>query len=197
MSDRDTAAGGGPLHNLQDLYNHELSELHDCETLLIEALPKFAACAASRRLAEALEHHVDETKRQRERLERMFDDLGAQPSGANCEGMQGIVAEADQLLESVIDEPTRDIALLRAAGRIEHYELASYSAARTHADLLGLREHVRLFDLTLAEEAAAGRRLLAVGQSLHPHAAPPDDAYEAPLPQIPSDESSGAPRVPA
>jgi ferritin-like metal-binding protein YciE len=197
MTRADKAARGVPRPHLQALYSHELSELHDCESQLIEVLPKFAARAGSRRLAEVLKHHVDETRRQRERLERIFADLGAQPTGACCEGMQGIVAETDQLLDVVPDEPTRDFALLRAAGRIEHYELASYSAARAHADLLGFREHVRLFELTLAEEAAAGRRLVAVGQSLDPPVSADGPAYAAPLPNLPGNESSGAPRVPA
>lgn len=155
------------LANLRELYVNELSDLHDSETQLIESLPKLAARARSPRLAKLLESHLDDTRRHRERLELLFEELGEKPAGVTCEGMQGIVSEGAELLEADGDGPTIDAGLIAMAARTEHYEMAGYEAARQHAAALGFGEQARVLQQTLDEEGAANRRLGSLADALH------------------------------
>jgi ferritin-like metal-binding protein YciE len=156
------------LENLRELYVHELNGLHDSETQLIEALPKLAARASSPRLAKLLESHLDESRRHRERLERIFEELGEEPSGVTCEGMRGIVSEGAALLDAHVgDGPTIDAGLLTMVARTGHYEIAGYEALRQHAAALGFEEHARLLRQSLDEEGAAHRRLGSLADVLH------------------------------
>lgn len=156
--------------NLNDLYIHELKDLYDAESKLIEALPKMAAKASSPALKEAFEEHVDQTRQQRQRIEQIMEDLGEDPEGEVCAGMQGLIKEGQSILSASGDEDAVDAALIAAGNRVEHYEIAGYGAARTHAQVLGYDEHAELLQQTLDEEGAADEKLTAIAEDLNAEA---------------------------
>jgi ferritin-like metal-binding protein YciE len=151
------------LQSLDDVLIDQLADLYDAEHQLVEALPKMAAAATDMQLREAFEHHLDETQEHVRRLERVFQDVGA--SGAateHCEGMEGLVKEGEQAISAQGEPMARDAALIAAAQRVEHYEIAAYGTARTLADQAGLGEARDLLDQTLDEEAKADKLLTKI-----------------------------------
>lgn len=147
------------LNSLDDLLLHELKDLHSAEKQLTKALPKMAKAASSPKLRQAFERHLGETEQQLERLERIFERLEAKPGRHKCKAMEGLIEEGSELIKEDGEPAVKDAALIAAAQRVEHYEIAGYGAARTYAEMLGHSEAARLLQTTLDEEKATDAKL--------------------------------------
>jgi ferritin-like metal-binding protein YciE len=137
----------------------ELRDIYHAEKQLVKALPKMARAAKSTKLREAFEHHLEETKGQVERLEQVFEKLDARSSGKRCEAMEGLIDEAKELIEEIATPEVLDAALIMAAQKVEHYEIASYGAACSLAKLLGEDDAAKLLHESLEEEKKADETL--------------------------------------
>lgn len=148
------------LDNMKKLFVHELKDLHDAEQQILEALPKMAERARHQELKAAFEEHRQQTEGHVRRLERIFDDLGERPGGVTCKGIRGIIAESEEeILDDKVDDDVRDAAMIAAAQRVEHYEMAAYGSARTYALMMDQAEHAELLQQTLDEEGETDHKL--------------------------------------
>jgi ferritin-like metal-binding protein YciE len=150
-----------PLGSLQDVLQEQIEDLYSAENQLVEALPKVAAAAQSEDLKKALTNHLAETRGHVQRLDEILGQMGVSPS-THCKGMEGLLAEGDEIIGESGDPLAKDAALIAAAQRVEHYEIAGYGTARTLADELGLDTAVDLLDQTLDEEANADKLLTKI-----------------------------------
>jgi ferritin-like metal-binding protein YciE len=155
------------LESLTDLLIEELRDLYDAEQQLLKALPKVAEAAFSGELREAMQLHLEQTRGQVERLEKIFTTLKVPSKGKRCRAMQGLIEEAEELLEKErsADPTVLDAALIMAQQKVEHYEIAGYGCARTFARTLGAKEAERLLQQTLDEEAETDRKLTLLAES--------------------------------
>jgi len=140
------------LESLQDLYLEQLRDLHSAEEQIIEALPKMIEQAQNPELRQGFEKHLNQTKEQLRRLEQIGQRTGQKLGSHTCKGMQGLIEEGEELMKERADSDVLDAALIAAAQRIEHYEMAGYGCARTYARLLGLEDDAQLLQQTLNEE---------------------------------------------
>jgi len=150
------------IESLKDVLIHELNDLYSAEDQLIEALPQMAEAASSSELQDAFQQHLDETRDHRERIQHIFGELGQRRTGIECEGMKALIAEGEKIIKSSGDAAARDAALIGAAQRVEHYEIAAYGTARPLAGELGLSEAESLLDQTLEEEGQADKLLTKI-----------------------------------
>ncbi len=155
------------INSLHDLYVSELKDLYDGENRIIKALPKMADAANSSELRSAFEQHLQQTQRQVERLERIFEQLNESPKGKKCKGLEGIIDEGEDAIDDVEDSPASvcDAALIAAAQRVEHYEIAAYGTVRTYAQQLGHQEQAQLLNETLQEEGETDKKLTSLAES--------------------------------
>ena len=144
---------------LHDLFIDELRDAYDGEKQLIKALPKMAKASSNAQLRAAFESHLNQTRGQVTRLEKVFASLGEKPRGKHCEGLAGIIKEGDSVLEEDFDDMTRDAAIIAAAQRAEHYEMAAYGTLVAWARIMGHTTAARLLQLNLNEEGAADQKL--------------------------------------
>jgi ferritin-like metal-binding protein YciE len=147
------------LDSMHDLFLEELKDVYNAEKQITKALPKMAKTASSPKLAKAFEKHLAQTEKQIERLERIFERLGESPRGKVCKGMQGLLEEGKETMGEDGDDAVIDAALIAAAQRVEHYEIAAYGCLRTYAGLLGHDFAVKLLEQTLKEEEATDELL--------------------------------------
>jgi ferritin-like metal-binding protein YciE len=154
------------LDSLHDLYVNELKDLYNAENQLLKALPKMAKAASSPELQAAFTEHLEVTRGQVERLETIFADLGVSPKGKKCVAMEGLVEEGKEVIEEDGEPAVIDAALIAAAQKVEHYEMAGYGCARTFAQLLGYDEAVTLLQETLDEEGEADKKLTELAESV-------------------------------
>lgn len=154
------------LENLQDLLVNELQDLYNAENQIIKALPKMIKKASSEELRTAFEDHLQQTEQQVSRLEQAMGLLDVPVKGKKCMGMQGIIEEGKELMEEDATDDVMDAALIAAAQKVEHYEIASYGAVRSYAGLLGLDEVQELLSTTLAEEEETDRKLTGIAEGL-------------------------------
>jgi ferritin-like metal-binding protein YciE len=154
------------LETLKDLYIHELKDLYSAEKQLTKALPKMANAASSERLADGFRLHLDQTEEHVNRLEKILERQDANPRGAKCRGMEGLIEEGEEMIEEDAEDEVRDAGLIAAAQRVEHYEIAGYGCARTYAELLGDSEGARLLQQTLDEEGATNKKLTELAKTL-------------------------------
>lgn len=150
------------LQSLDDVLLEQLADLHSAETQLVQALPQVAKSASTPELRTALEDHLEQTRGHVRRLEEAFSQLGTTIPKDHCEGMEGLLKEGDQIIAAKGDPAAKDAALIAAAQRVEHYEIAGYGTARTLADQLGHDDVKRLMKETLDEEAAADEKLTKI-----------------------------------
>jgi ferritin-like metal-binding protein YciE len=150
---------------MHDLFVQELKDLYSAETQLIRALPKMAKAASTDSLREAFEEHLQVTKEQKNRLDRIFKELEGSPRGKSCKAMQGILEEGKDALTLDADDAVRDAALIASAQRVEHYEIAGYGTVRTMAELLGYDEIAAELEQTLEEEQETDERLTEIAES--------------------------------
>ena len=150
--------------NLKDLFQEELKDIYNGESQILKTLPKLIRAAQSDELRDALEQHLEETEGQKQRLEKIFSNLGIPAKGKTCEGLMGIIAEGDATLDEVGDAAT-DAAIVAAAQKVEHYEMATYGTLRTWAEQLGHDDAVTLLEQSLEEEKAADQKLTQLAES--------------------------------
>jgi ferritin-like metal-binding protein YciE len=148
--------------SLRELYISELQDLYNAEMQLVKALPKMAKAATSAQLRQTSEHVS--------RLEQIFEQLGKKPSGKKCLAMVGLVKEGKETMGEDYPENVMDAAIIGAAQRVEHYEMAAYGTARAFAELLGESDHVTLLNQTLEEEKQADKKLTDLSQEINPKA---------------------------
>jgi ferritin-like metal-binding protein YciE len=153
------------MKSLNDLYVEELKDLYSAETQLVEALPLMAEGATDKELKAAFKDHLKVTKEQVKRLDQIFKGLGESPEGKTCKGMKGLIAEGNEALKEIKDPEVRDAALIAAAQRVEHYEIAGYGTARTFARRLGHTQAATLLDTTVKEEGQADHLLTQIAES--------------------------------
>jgi ferritin-like metal-binding protein YciE len=153
------------LNNLEDLFINQLEDLYDAEKRIIDALPKMAEAASSPLLANAFRDHLRQTENQVRRLDDVFRSIGREPNRETCDGMKGIIEEGEKFIKAKGNENVRDAALITAAQRVEHYEMAGYGTVRTFARELGHKDAVRLLDQTLEEEKRTDKKLTELAES--------------------------------
>ena len=154
-----------PVTSVDDIFLMELQDIYSAEKQLEEALPKQAEAAGSETLRKLFTEHTEQTRGQIERLEQIFEMLDEEPGDESCEAMEGLVEEAEQIMEEVDQPELRDVALIAAAQKVEHYEMASYGTLRTLAESMGLKEAASLLEKTLDEEKRTDARLTKVAES--------------------------------
>ena len=153
------------LKTLEDLFVHELRDLYSAEKQLVKGLPKMAHAASSRKLREGFEEHQEQTKVHVERLEQIFKELELVSRASKCTAMEVLIEEGESLIAENADECVKDAALIGAAQKIEHYEIASYGTLRTWANILGYSVAVTLLQETLDEEKEAHSKLNDLAES--------------------------------
>lgn len=154
------------MDSLRDLYVDELKDLYNAESQLVKALPKMAKKASAPELKRAFEDHLGQTRKHVERLERIFKDLGEKPTGKTCKAMKGLVEEGKEIIDEDGDGSVLDAALIGAAQRVEHYEIAGYGTVRTFASLLGEENAAGALQKTLDEEGAADKKLTGLAETI-------------------------------
>ena len=154
------------MDSLKDLYIDELKDLYNAENQLLKALPKMAKKASAPQLKKAFLDHLAQTEGHVTRLEKIFKALGEKPTGKTCKAMKGLVEEGKEIIEEDGDASVLDAALIGAAQRVEHYEMAGYGVVRTFAGLLGEDEAMGLLQRTLNEEGETDKKLTKLAESV-------------------------------
>jgi ferritin-like metal-binding protein YciE len=153
------------VKSVNDLLLDELRDIYHAEKQLVKALPKMAKKAKSDDLRQAFEHHLDETKGHVERLDQVFQQLDARSDGQRCKAMEGLIEEAKEMMDDVTTPEVLDAAMITAAQKVEHYEIASYGSVCALAEALGHKDAARLLEETLNEEKAADQKLNQIALS--------------------------------
>ena len=152
------------LSSLTKELQEQIRDLYSAEVQLVKALPKVAKAATTASLREAFEGHLEETKTHVTRLEKVADLLEIKPTGKTCKAMEGLIAEGKEAIGEEGDETVIDVALIAAAQRIEHYEIAAYGTARAIAEHLGRKDVAKILQQSLNEEGAADKKLTAISE---------------------------------
>jgi len=150
------------IQNMDDLLLHGLQDIYYAENQIVKALPKLIDNATNRDLTKGLKNHLQETKKQIERLDQVFKKLGKQPEGAKCPAIDGLIEEGDEIAGEVADKEVLDAAIVGAAQAVEHYEIARYGTLIAWADSLGHDDIVSFLNNNLNEEKAADKKLSTV-----------------------------------
>ena len=154
------------MDSLKDLYIDELKDLYNAENQLLKALPKMAKKASAPELKRAFQEHLAQTEGHVNRLEKIFKGLGEKPTGKTCKAMKGLVEEGKEIIEEDGDDAVLDAALIGAAQKVEHYEIAGYGVARTFASLLGEEDAMESLQRTLNEEGETDKKLSQIAESV-------------------------------
>jgi ferritin-like metal-binding protein YciE len=154
-------------NSLRALYIDELRDIYNAEKQLTKALPKMAKAASSEELRNGFTEHLEQTKGHVERLEQIFEALGERPSGKKCAGMEGLVEEGSEIMNEDFEGSVMDAALISAAQRVEHYEMAAYGSVIAFAEELGESEHVSPLQQTLEEEKQTDEKLTELSKDIN------------------------------
>lgn len=154
------------LNTLHDLLVHNVKDLYSAETQLVKALPKMAKAATDPELVDAFKTHLEETKGHVERLKQIGELLEATPRGVTCKAMKGLVEEGAETIEEEAEPSIKDLALITAAQKVEHYEISGYGSAIALAEALGLKDVQELFRATLDEEGTTDKNLTALATKI-------------------------------
>jgi ferritin-like metal-binding protein YciE len=154
------------IESLDQLLHEQLRDIYDAEKQLVKALPKMAKATDSEELREAITEHLEVTKGHVQRLEQVFEKLGTKAKGKTCAGMKGLIEEGEEVVGHDAASQMKDLGIIAAAQRVEHYEIAVYGTARTFAERLGNEEVAELLQETLTEEEEADERLTEISESL-------------------------------
>jgi ferritin-like metal-binding protein YciE len=157
-------------NNLKSLYVDELRDLYSSEQQLIKAIPKMAKAANSDTLRKGFEEHLEQTRGHATRLEQILRGLGEPVKGKKCKGMAGIVAEGGEMMSEDFQGALLDAALISAAQRVEHYEIAAYGAVHAYATLMGETEAAALLQQTLDEEKETDQKLTELSEEINSEA---------------------------
>ena len=155
------------LKTLDDLFVHELQDLHNAEKQLLKALPKMAKAANCEKLRQGFEEHLAQTEQHVERLEKIFEQLDKKAGRTKCDAMQGLIEEGQKMIDQDAEPAVKDAGLIAAAQRVEHYEIAGYGCVRTYAELMGLKDEARVLQTTLDEEAATDQKLTEASRKIN------------------------------
>jgi ferritin-like metal-binding protein YciE len=155
------------VDSMEKLLVSEIKDLYSAENQITKALPRMAKAASNSQLRTAFEHHLKETEQQIQRLEQICEILGASPKGKTCAGMKGLLEEGSETMQEAQEGPVRDEAMIAAAQRVEHYEMAAYGTVRTYAERIGNQQIARLLEKTLEEEKAADQKLTQISEKVH------------------------------
>src|SRR5580700_6284369 len=158
--------------SLRELYVDELRDLYNAETQLVKALPKMAKASSNAELRQGFEEHLRQTSEHVSRLEQIFDMLGEKPTGRKCLGMEGLVKEGAETMQQDYEDAVMDAAIIGAAQRVEHYEIAGYGTVRAFAELMGESEHVSLIEQTLRQEKETDHQLSQLAREINAQAVP-------------------------
>jgi ferritin-like metal-binding protein YciE len=153
------------LDSLEPLFVEELRDIYNAENQLTKALPKMAKAASSEELKSAFQEHLEQTKEHMERLEEIFEEMGKKPTGKTCKAMKGLVEEGSEMMQEDGEDSVIDAAIIAAAQKIEHYEIASYGTVRAWAEQLGKDDAVDLLQQTLDEESETNEKLTELAES--------------------------------
>jgi len=153
------------MDNLRELLVDELKDIYNAEQQLTKALPRMAKKASNPQLKDAFETHLRETEGHVDRLEQVFEALGEKAKGKTCPAMKGILEEGKEVMGEDMEDDVMDAALIAAAQKVEHYEIASYGSVRSWAQLLGEREAAKLLQQTLDEEGKTDKLLTKLAES--------------------------------
>jgi ferritin-like metal-binding protein YciE len=163
---------------LKELYIDELRDIYNAETQLVKALPKMAKASTSDELRSGFESHLEQTRGHVQRLEGIFDALDEKPTGKKCAGMRGLVKEGEEIMDEDFEGEVMDAALISAAQRVEHYEIAAYGCVRSWAELLGENEAAALLKKTLEEEKETDQKLTELSEKINVEAKGQDEEGE-------------------
>lgn len=153
------------IKTLEDLFIHDLSDVYSAEKQISRALPKMARAATDEKLVSAFKQHLEETQGQIERLDQLVESTdGVRIKRMKCHALEGLVEEAQEIIDSVEAGPVRDAGLIGAAQKVEHYEIATYGTLRALALKLGYKEAARLLGETLEEEKATDEKLTVIAE---------------------------------
>jgi ferritin-like metal-binding protein YciE len=152
-------------HPLHELFEDQIKDLYSAENQILKALPKMAKNSTNAQLRTAFERHLEETRGHVARLEQIADELKFTPKGKKCKGAEGLIEEGKDVMGE-FDEDTLDAGIIGAAQKVEHYEIAAYGTARTHAELLGYKKAARLLQQTLDEEERTDKKLTQIAESV-------------------------------
>jgi ferritin-like metal-binding protein YciE len=177
--------------SLRQLYIDELKDLYSAETQMVKALPKMAKASSNAELRQGFEDHLRQTSEHVSRLEQIFEMLEEKPTGKKCLGMEGLIKESSETMRESYADALMDAALIGAAQRVEHYEIAGYGTVRAFADLLGQSEHVSLIEQTLQEEKQTDDKLTQLAERINSEAS---QAVEETQSRQTSKQSKGASR---
>lgn len=155
---------------LRELYIDELKDIYNAETQLVKALPKMAKASSSDELRAGFEAHLEQTKEHVERLEQVFEMLNESPKGKKCAGMEGLVEEGSEVMKEDFEGAVMDAALIGAAQRVEHYEIAAYGTVIAFAETLGQNDQVSLLESTLNEEKETDEKLTTLAGQINQEA---------------------------
>jgi ferritin-like metal-binding protein YciE len=156
--------------SMRQLYIDELRDLYNAETQLVKALPKMAKASSNAELRQGFEEHLRQTSEHVSRLEQIFEMLDEKPTGKKCLGMEGLVKEGAETMKEDYEDEVMDAAIIGAAQRVEHYEIAGYGTVRALADLMGEDEHVSLLEQTLEEEKQTDEKLTQLAETINSQA---------------------------
>ena len=177
------------IQNLRDLWIDELKDLYHAENQILKALPKMAKSAVDKELRRAFKGHLEQTRGHVKRLDQIFKLIGVPAKGKLCKGMEGIIAEGKAMLEMDLPKPVGDAALIAAAQRVEHYEIAAYGTVRTYAEVLGEADAAKLLEATLKEEKATDETLTGIAEQVNADAV--ERNSKAQIAAAPSQNSNG------
>jgi len=152
------------VKNLDELFVDTLKDLYDAEQQIVKALPKMIDQANSSDLKQSFKEHLDVTHRQIDRLDQIFKELKTTSKGKRCVGMEGLIKEGDEVMKEAADPMVRDAALIGAAQKVEHYEIAGYGTARAYAQALGHQNFAKMLDQTADEEGQADKKLTMIAE---------------------------------
>lgn len=150
--------------SLKDLLVDELRDTLSAENQIARALPKMAEAAHSPQLKAAFEEHLKQTRQHVDRLKQVFEKLGKAARSKHCDGMEGLLSEGKDLMDEDIEPEVLDAALIGAAQKVEHYEIAAYGTMRTYANVLGLKDVADLLQQTLDEEGDTDKKLTKLAE---------------------------------
>jgi ferritin-like metal-binding protein YciE len=155
------------VESLRDLFVEQLQDLYSAEQQLIKALPKMAKASSSEELRAAFEDHLGQTRQHAQRIETIFEQMGEKMAAKKCKGMEGLVKEGSEVLEEDMEDGIKDAAIIAAAQRVEHYEIAGYGCVHAYAERLGEEKAASLLEQTLEEEKQADELLNGIAEELN------------------------------
>lgn len=155
------------IESLRELYVDQLKDLYNAEQQLIKALPKMAKASTSEDLRAAFEDHLGQTRQHAQRIETIFEQMGEKATGKTCKAMEGLVKEGSEVMEEDMEDGIKDAAIIAAAQRVEHYEIAGYGCVKAYATRLGDEKAASLLEQTLQEEKQADELLNGIAEQLN------------------------------